>query len=79
MGSSGQWQRGIFTESLQQALAWSMLPNLDPRDLGRLACTCKAGRDLVMQASPELWQDIAAQVLPGRHPMRQSSEVLTGL
>ncbi|KAK9793720.1 hypothetical protein WJX73_010121 [Symbiochloris irregularis] len=52
-----------------------MLSKLHPTDLGRLACTCKAGSALVSLASDEIWRAAAAHVLPLRHPVRNSSQV----
>ena len=74
-GEYSQAQRGLFAAALQPALICHMLPKLDPVALGRLACTCKAGREVVHQAGPEVWREAAVQVLPWRHPVRRSSEV----
>ncbi|KAK9788430.1 hypothetical protein WJX73_001298 [Symbiochloris irregularis] len=52
-----------------------MLPRLDGRSLGRLACTCKAGAELVSLASAEVWQTAAAHVLTSRHPVCSSKEI----
>ena len=66
---------GLFTDALQQPLATCMLPVLGAKDLGRLACVCRAGRELVSQAFHSLWREVAAEVLPPRHPVRNSVEV----
>ena len=65
----------LFSPSLQHTLAWQVLPQLCVRDLASLTCSCKAGRQLVLQAGPDAWRAIAHEALPLRHPARTSSQV----
>ncbi|KAK9798890.1 hypothetical protein WJX73_001475 [Symbiochloris irregularis] len=52
-----------------------MLPSLRGCDLAALACTCTGGQYLVSLASHKTWQNVAAEFLPSRHPVLQSTQV----
>lgn len=65
----------MFAAALQQTLACQMLPQLDAKGLCSLACTCKAGTALVASAQLAVWQKVAAELFPGRHAARKSTEV----
>ncbi|KAK9802622.1 hypothetical protein WJX73_006013 [Symbiochloris irregularis] len=67
----------MFTAALQHVLAWHMLPHLSAKALGQLACSCKAGREIVDQGSVDVWRAAGADVLPPGHPARSSSQVST--
>ncbi|KAK9812571.1 hypothetical protein WJX73_009853 [Symbiochloris irregularis] len=58
---------GLF--ALHHVLTLHVLPRLPAKELGRLACTCKAARDLVLQLNLSEWQRIARDILPPRHPV----------
>lgn len=66
---------GLCTASLQLPLACHLLPKLDAKSLGSLACSCRAGRELVLQAGAEVWENAASQILPCCHPARKGFEV----
>ncbi|KAK9787118.1 hypothetical protein WJX73_007077 [Symbiochloris irregularis] len=59
----------MFPDAVQAVLSWHTLPHLDVKSLGRLACSCKAGRQLARSASLEVLHKAAATVLPPCHPV----------
>lgn len=66
---------GMFNSALRHVLALHLLPELSAQDIGSLACTCRSGHELVLQASPAHWRNLALQILPARHPVQGSQEV----
>ncbi|KAK9794615.1 hypothetical protein WJX73_009885 [Symbiochloris irregularis] len=74
MSAASRTRLGLFETAIQDPLAKHMLPALVGRGLGCLACTCRAGRELVDQADTAIWRNIADHRLPPRHPLRNSCE-----
>ncbi|KAK9807098.1 hypothetical protein WJX73_004810 [Symbiochloris irregularis] len=65
----------LTSYALQDPLWQHLLPQVGPRDLGSLACTCKAAEQLVARAALEKWQEAANACLPPQHPHCGNNEV----
>lgn len=65
----------LTSYALQDPLWQHLLPQVGPRDLGSLACTCKAAEQLVARAALEKWEEAANACLPPQHPHCGNNEV----
>lgn len=66
---------GLF--ALRQVLVAHVLPQLSSMVKGRFACTCKDGRELILEIGLQGWQKIAQDILPPLHPVNMQGSQVT--